>query len=303
MTNPKTEQVVSLPILNPETGTKARGLKYAGKIDRIEGEKVIDWKGVASPHRFVQQLRIGYQVELYALGIIKQGYEISEVEYRLVTRPTIRLCGKDKDAQAYEDRCVEWLLDSPDKMVKHPYPISKAKLNQAQWYLWESSRRLLENMRCNRWMPNVHACWTWERECPYADLCDAVQNGDDVEWLIDNYYRHSLAVHPELGPTFTNSIVTHSSLTTLHLCEMKYFWQYVRGLKKGLGEDSEALWIGSAMHAGQEKIDEGEGPALEAINAWGMANPTVGPDASKKHEQNIARARAMVRASAQKWPV
>jgi len=305
-----TEQVVSLPIINPDTGVVARR-KYMGKVDRVEGHKLIDWKGVAKPSRFIAQMRIGYQVELYALGANALGHDIHEVEYRLVSRPSITMCGKDKKEsektglpihEVYEERCFEWLVDDPGKLVAHPYMITEHKLQQARWYLWESSRRLLENRRCKRWIPNTHACFAYERECQFMALCDAVQNGADYNWIIEQEYRVS-DPHRELGGKADDKTVTHSSLKNLHFCEMFYYWMYEQSLRKGTGEDSEAMWIGSAMHAGQEHIDKGLDVALAEINAWAEDNPVMGEDQNHKQLQDVARARAMVRASAVKWPV
>lgn len=305
------EQIVSLPIINPDTGVKAHRC-FMGKVDLIEGHKIIDYKGVEDPARFVAQLRIGYQIELYNLPLMADGTDIWEAEYRLISRPTITMCGKDRKlaessrvpvSELYEERCLEWLLDDPGKMTTHNYFINADKLEQARWYLWDSSRRLLDNKRHNRWLPNTHACFAWERECQYLPLCDAVQNGADVDWIIKTSYRIVTNSHPELGERGKLNIVTYSSLRDLHLCEMIYLWKHIRRLRKGTGESSEALWIGSAMHAGMEKIREGESVALEAVNAWADKNPVLGEKEHNLQEQQVARSRAMVRAAMVKWPV
>ncbi len=304
------EHVVSLPILHPESGKKAH-LRFMGKVDRVEGRTLIDWKGVASCSRFISQARIGYQGELYTMGLADVGIGIDEIEYRLITRPTIKLCGTDeKKAEetgvaikmAYEQRCLDWLTEDPQKLTTYNYYIHSAKLEQAKWYLWESSRRLLENGRNTRWIPNTHACYAWERECAYLPLCDAVQNGADHEWLIDNQYRVLTSSHPELnGTDASTKIVTQSSLADLQLCEMYYYWKHKRRLKKGTEDHAEALWIGSAMHAGMERIDKGEDVALAAIESWAQANPVLGEKDNRKQDQQVARARAMVRVGLLKW--
>jgi len=303
------EQIVSLPIVNPETGVKAR-TKYMGKVDRIEGQKLIDYKGVANPIRFIAQLRIGYQVELYALALKYMGVEIHEVEYRLLSRPAIKLCGKDKKGakdegitaeEFYYNRCVEWLLEDSQKIVSHHYMLNQAKMKQAAWYLWESSRRLLENHRNNRWMINTGACFAYERECQFMRLCDTVQNGGDWEWLARDQYR-TVDQHPELDGKANENTVTQTSLGDLHRCEMLYYWKHVRSLRLGTGEESEALRIGSAMHAGLEHIDQGVEAAHKAVDAWDDGNPTLGETETNRRAQDMIRAKAMIQAAAIKWP-
>jgi len=306
-----TEQIISLAVINPNNGVEAR-CRFKGKIDRVEESKIIDWKGVAKVDRFITRSRIGYQGELYTLAKQAANVAIDEIEYRLIARPTIRMYVKDEKEsketglpvpEVYENRCLKWLLGDPAKMTTHNYPIHSAKLEQAEWYLWESSRRLLENRRCDRWIPNTHACFAWERECQYIPLCDAVQNGADVEWLIDSGYRVLDNSHPELGDEGKGNIITYSSLGDLHLCEMIYFWAHERRLRKGVGEDSEALWIGNAMHAGMEKIDEGPEAARLAVTGWADRNPVLGEKDNHMQEQQVARANAMIRAAAIKWPM
>lgn len=86
---PQAETVVSMPILNPETKGKSRSFTYMGKVDLVEPGKIVDWKGVDSIDRFRQERRISFQGELYALALEATGVQINEIEYRLITRPTI----------------------------------------------------------------------------------------------------------------------------------------------------------------------------------------------------------------------
>ena len=349
------ESVVSLPVVNPDGGT-SRTCIYMGKVDRTEDTKVIDWKGVAECARFIRLARIGFQAELYALAVRHGGQDITEIEYRLIRRPQLRyskpsytfavmrigrksalkLCDTRKEAEraatmsdasvevrckgdanraAYENRCLNDII-AKDGLVTHNHILTEAKLEQARWYLWGCSKRILDCRTHNRWMPNPRACYAYERECPFADLCDACQNGADYEWIIGDQFQVRDTSHPELKPYVTfdgKTILTFTSCSDLTACEMFYYWKHERRLAKRHDEDSEPLWVGSAVHVGLEALALAHEPGMDlvkniglhaactAIDQWAEHNPVIGEDAFWKQEQQIARARAMVRAAKAKW--
>jgi hypothetical protein len=346
--DPMIEQTVEMPIVNPDTKRSSRSFIFMGKVDRVDPQlrRVRDWKGVAKVDRFLRELRIGYQAELYVLALQRAGVTIIEIEYCLITRPTIEFtkcrrtyavmragrksavklfddqtkaetfatlqgCSVEErirgyvDRDAYEKKCVEWLLERPERLVRHAYTITPHKLTQAAWFLWDASKRVLECRRFDRWIPNVKACYDYERECPYADLCEAVQCGSDWQFIADEWYEVRESSHPELkGADDGRPVLTHTSLSDLTRCEMYYQWKHEKRLRKRCSDDSEALWIGSAMHAGMEAYATGgEDAAGIAIDAWADGNPVLGEDDTRKQDQQIARARAMARAAAQKWGV
>jgi hypothetical protein len=213
----------------------------------------------------------------------------------------------DATRDIYENRCFEQFVDEAERMVSHLYRITPSKLEQARWFLWENSKRLLENRRCNRWIPNDKACFAYRRDCEYLELCDAVQNGGDYEYLIEDGYSMLESSHRELEGADANDgleVLTHSSLGDLTLCEMLYQWRHERKLRKGQYDDGEALWIGSAIHCGLEATaNAGEIAGLEAVETWAQANPVLGFDSAWKQDQQVARARAMIRAAVLKWPL
>ncbi len=342
------ESVVSMPIVNPETGRSSRTFIFMGVVDRIEEGKIVDWKGVSDTDRFCRQRRIGFQGELYALAVEHAGSKISEIEYRLICRPTIKFCDAvhiwacmrdgrksavkvfdkeqdadefattqgctvehrvkgDADRNAYENRCLEWLRNPeyPTRIFQYPYFVTSSKLEQARWYLWESGKRLLENRNCNRWLPNEGACFAYDRECPYLSLCEAVSEGADYNGLAEADYTALESSHPELqGADDCRDVLTYSSLTDLSRCEMFYQWKHERKLRKGLDADTEPLWVGSAIHRGLEACATGGlDAAFIAIDEWEDANPVLGEDAGKQQDTQVAKARAMVRAAVDRWPI
>lgn len=340
------EQIVSMPIVNPDTGKPSRSFEYAGRVDLIEDSTVVDWKGTSDTLRFIREKKIGFQGECYALACHHAKHPIHSIEYRLLTRPTIgyrrpeytwavmkpggkralKVCKVEDEAQklatmrgagvvarvdghpsraSYEECCVAWLCngDYPHRTLSHSYALTSARLTTAQHWLWNSCKRLLDCRNNMRWMPNEKACYTYNRECPYMPLCEAVAEGSDVQWVKEQEYEVGDS-HPELnGHKGPLSIVTYSSLGCLALCEVKYFWRHEECLRRRQDGDAEPLWVGSAMHRGLEVLSGGDDmdAALTAVNEWAEANPVLGEDATWIQDQQIARARAMVRVAWMKW--
>jgi hypothetical protein len=297
------EQVVHMPVINPDTGKPSRTFQFSGVVDRVEGGRVIDWKSAADPAAAVRQKRIGFQPELYALAIQHTGRMIDEVEYRIIARPTIRLCGKDKDRNAYEERCVEWLLERPERMLAQVHILTESRMRQAQQFLWEGSKRVLENRKHDRWLPCAYACNTWSRACEFLPLCESVADGSDTDYIVDSQYERVDDPHVEIEHDTTKDTLTHSSLSILSLCECRYYWRYEARLRLK-HEYQESTWVGSAMHHGLDTFAErGLDAALVAVDEWADDHPIIGEDMAKKQDQDVARARAMVRAAALRWAI
>jgi hypothetical protein len=299
------EKTVSLPVINPDTRRASRSFMFMGALDLYDesSKSIDDYKSTKDPERFIRERSINFQPELYANAVMAppMSLPVEQVRYKLVTTPSIKFCGKDKDASAYEDRCFDWLCQ-PGKVVEHSIPIIPSRLLQAQLFLWDASKRVLDNRKTGRWMANGQACYSWERACPYMKLCEACCQGADVQWLIENRFKESQK-HPELDLLVPSDkdILTYSSVTMLTLCEQKYLWRYEMGLVPRNDEDVEALWLGSAVHVGLAAMSRlGPEAANDAINEWEAANPAVG-DGVRYNEQQCAKAKAMVRAASAKW--
>lgn len=226
------------------------------------------------------------------LAAIQNGYVESRVQ-------------GDATRQVYEDRCLnEWLLADPTRIVDHTLQLTGPRRQHAKQWLWDSCKRILECHQHERWLPNAGACYVFERECPYMGLCECESQGGDVAWIRDESFDGVDDRWPELGGVVCHkTIVTHSSLTCRALCEKKYYWKYVAALRPKR-DDAEARWIGSAMHVGLAAYSEGGlQAACDAVDAWADQNPVLGEDAAWKQDEQIAKARAMVRAAAVKWPI
>lgn len=307
------EKTVSMPIHNPDTGGVSRTFNYMGKIDRIEGRKVVDWKTASDPHQFIKEKKISFQCECYALAAHAAGIELDEMEYRIIRVPSIRFAAEDRKvaaatgltvAQCYEDRAYLWILNQLDGVVEHTIQITQSRLETAKAWLWENTKRILDNRRASRWLPNCLACHTWSRECEYMPLCEAVASGLDIDWLASEYYQECEAVHPELnGAGKEKDVVTFSSLSCLSLCEQKYCWRYEMGLRPKR-DDSEAIRIGSCSHAALEAYASGGiDAARSAVTSWMELNPALGEDAADKATMQAAKAMAVCRAAAKRWSI
>ncbi len=285
-----------------------QGEKYA-LAKRAEGV-TID----AIEYRLVQRPGIKYIQPRYKWAVVKAGRKsavrVCDTEEEADTEAKLRGCGVEKRTtgyetrEEYENKCLEWIQDNPAKLVTHTHLLTSARLEQAEHRLWESTKRILDNRRTNRWLANESACFTWNNECEDLPLCECVMNGGDLDWVIADQYDEVDDLHPELGGVErSKDVLTYTSCSMLHLCEVRYYWLYERGLRRR-HDDSEALWLGSAMHRGLEAHAKG-GPveAFEAIDRWAEASPIIGADQAWFQDQQIAKARAMVRAAAMKWPV
>ena len=301
-----TEQNVSLPVINPDSTGKSNTFVFAGKVDRVEDETIIDYKGCSDPADFIHSQKIGCQPYYYAMAV-EAACEITieEIEFRLVKFPSISFCGKDNgDVDFYENRCVEW-LKGDGKVVEFSFVLNPARLKYARRKLWAASKRILEARRTKHWMTNESACKHWNRTCEYADLCGAEADGADVKWLIEQQFEVGEFLHPELELNNIDGkeIISHTRISMLTLCEMKHYWRFERGLRR-LWDYAESRWLGSAMHVGLEAYaNEGNvDAARKAIDDWQQQNPVLG-DANNYVDQQCAKARAMVRAAAERWPL
>lgn len=327
------EKQVCMPLRNPATGRSSTKFYYAGAIDLIGGGRIVDWKSASDTTGFAAKKSIGYQPECYALALRRLGYEVTEYEYRVIQTPSITLCGKDYSSalediasvrgckvselpesisavvnvqarNAYEQRCYEWIQSDPTRLLSLVYPITETQLAQAESWLWSVKERIQLARKTGCYLTNENACDTWSRRCPYIDLCKTAKEGGDVYNQLHATYEMG-ASHRELSlPPHVSeqNVITYSSASRFSLCEQRYYWSNVLGLQLRNEPTNETLYTGSAMHAGLEALStEGLEAALNAIENWERANPVIGEEATQKQDQSVARARAMVRAAAEKW--
>lgn len=300
----QTEQIVSMPITNPATRGTSRTFEYRGKVDRIEGGRLVDWKSVSDPQDFLNSRAVGYQGELYTLALAHCGIQIMEIAYRLVKRPTIKFCGKDKTADDYEARCVEWLRTTDGAITETVLLINRARLEQARQWLWNISQRLLQCRRSGCWLTNENACQFYSRNCEFLPICLCQSQGGDVEWIIGEQYEPR-EIHEELDDVpAEKDVITYSSATKFTLCEARYYFQHERKIGPKSEVTATARWTGSAFHVGMDVVQEhGVEAALIAIGQWADNNPIIGPEAYHTQQQHVAQARAIVQCAWEVWGI
>lgn len=303
----ESEKLVLLSLRNPATGRGSTKFKYAGAVDLIKGTRVIDWKSTSNPDNFMAKKEVGFQPECYALALKRMGYDIDEYEYRVIQTPSIRFSGKDVNAAAYEDRCVEWIKSKPNGVQSIIQPFTEESLKQAEEWLWAVSRRVMLARKTGSYLTNETACDSYGKQCPYLPLCRAAKNGDSVGGAITAEFEVKKKTHSELElppGTSEKDVLTYSSSAKFSLCEQRYYWGNVLALERKGESTSDALYIGSAMHAGLEHLeDKGIDYALGLIEEWRKKNPVIGANPVHKQEESVAKARAMVRVASDYWQI
>lgn len=291
------EVPVAAPIINPDTGCQSRRFSFFGVVDLVEGSVLVDWKTVGDPDRHIAEKAIGYQLDAYALALEHHGRNVTRAEFRIVTRPSIRLKAK-QTPEEYEAECVAWLAQ-PGRVVADELWFNPARLESARIALWNVTQNLLERRRSGRWMKNEHACFRYGSPCEFLPLCRAQKIGADPETLAGMDYEHRERGGDVVDEGERTSL-SYSAISALSLCEMLYFWRYEQQLKRTSQESGEALVVGKLFHLGAEAWSrDGLDAGLAAITeeaeraSMGMESRTV--------EQTAARCRAMLRISSEYW--
>jgi hypothetical protein len=337
MIQTESELLVCMPLRSPITGASSPRFKYAGKIDLITGETIVDWKSAADIDSFADRKAVGFQAECYALALKRLGYNVTEYQYRVIQTPGIKLSREDHKAaqaklaeidaqpasempdqfsvpvflaksaaEAYEDRCYAWIMERPGERIRTiTHPITQSALDQAAAWLWAVKERIQLAERTQSYLTNEAACGAYGSRCPYVDLCGGAKDGADLWDIIERRFEVKPKGHTELNlpaDLKPQDIITYSSAAKFSLCEQKYFWGSIMQLQAKNADTSDSLYVGSAMHEGLEYLPTmGVTHALSLIDTWRDANPVMGEAATEKQDQNIARARAMVRAAATYW--
>ena len=199
----KVEHVFEMPIVNPRTDRSSRSFRFAGKVDEVNDEMVIDYK-VTDPSRFTVTTLVDLQVPAYRDGLRACGIEISGAEYRILAQPSLKRgqpCKTRKVEEPvymYEDRCLAWLRGD-DKANSWFVPVQPGVNLTLHETLWHASKMILSLRKSGGWLPNTMACFTWNRPCEYLGLCQAASAGRNIKALMVDEYEAG-DPHPELQP-------------------------------------------------------------------------------------------------------
>jgi len=211
-----------IPIVNPDSGHKAKTTNLVGIIDGIgswKGKPIImetktTGESLAPDSDYWRRLRMDQQITIYMLG----HPEAETIIYDVVKRPTIKPrskvlhcigCGQERDSKSKECGCGDTSKErnrAPETIeeygarlaadiqtredfyyVRQEIPRLKADVDQFKRELWYKHKMLLERKRHGYWDRNTSACQRPWR-CEYLDYC---QNGFDDDVLPDGFYREN----------------------------------------------------------------------------------------------------------------
>ena len=312
--NTKAEIPFVMPIGNPATGHKSRLFVLGGFIDALEhikriGKSVIEYKTVGDTGKFIQELSMGFQAEMYVLAIAETtGVTPAEICYRVMQRPGI-ICTKGKpdngDWDHYEKRCKEWCLTYSTKGKAHmmdlPKSVNNGRLDTCRQFIWDCCQRIQQNLRQNLWLTSAKSCWKYNKACEFAEVCAAQTEGNDWQSVLDESF-HERPISKRLSPLAGGKmILSHSALEALTICEVLFYFRYIRRLTSAT-EGGEAQRVGSAVHVALAALvtDGPDAPRL-AVAKWAEDNPTLGEDDADKSLTEQHKALGMTAAAAEFW--
>lgn len=185
-------------IVNPETGRPMVGTTVAGKIDCLirrlrDGTMwVLEHKTTASEilgyGDYWEALQIDAQIAIYVVATGASG-----AYYDVVRKPTIKLCGKDTDAEAFRRRCVAQRAEEPASWHQWREVVKSADdVAEAQLDLWQSAHTLSDCERMGRYPRQSRSCRGLFGRCPYIGVCVGTALIDD-----DTIFRTKESAHEE----------------------------------------------------------------------------------------------------------
>jgi hypothetical protein len=279
-----TELSISTPIINPDTAEHHPDFQLVGKVDSLVGTRIREYKTVGNIEKWMTENEMSLQREVYAYGLRDLGYEVTEFEYCVVERPSIKMCKKDASPRDFENRCVEWLDDSHFKRVISP--VSLHKIKTAAEFLWSRAERITQNRESGTWLTDTsHCCKYRDHACEFLPLCRAAMAGQSVSDVAQAQYTNRK--RSEEFDTQGKTGLSYSSAVTLSKCELMYFFRYEARLKRTEEEYNEPATIGTLSHKGLELYaTKGLSDALVEMGSY---------TGNQRHDQDLAKARAIVR--------
>lgn len=250
----------TFPLLNPETESPSKTFVEAGKIDgvlkhRASGAiKVLEHKttseSVEPESDYWARLAMDGQISKYVLAVMQGGQDVRSVVYDVAKKPGIRplRAGKDnaETPEEFFDRCLANIQENPAAFyVQKEIPRSDSDLVDYCKDAWELSKQILYYRQHNLWPRNPSACTAYG-QCEYFDLCAGRATVDGIRYDLKPV-KHAELFITEQGKDF----LTNSRLTALRKCARFHFNKFEKPIER-IGEQSEALRLGSSFHAGCE---------------------------------------------------
>lgn len=95
---------------------------------------------------------------------------------------------------------------------------------------------------------NSGACTQYGTACTYLDVCSGQETFQSDKW-------ERVPLHPELPTSFADggfNVMTNSRIRLMQTCLRKHYYQCELGIRKRQSEESDALVLGSILHAALE---------------------------------------------------
>jgi hypothetical protein len=291
-----------VPIRNPSGQGTSRRFVYRCTIDRYEPSRalLIDWKTTGDVAAYIARKAISVQLDLYALALEQHGHRVDSIEFRLVSRPTIKLKAKQTPLE-YLDECREWLA-APGKIVEHSLLLSQQRIEGARRMLWEYSQARLAQERSGYHMRNEGNCFQWGRACPYLHACECLSMTGDSEAATIKAVSDQYSIgEPETHEG--KEIVRYSSIAAWMSCQQLHRWQYALAMRPIREQESEALDVGNRFHeAIALAARDGEQAAIDYLFDRASRGCLGNADVERKRQGDAARVAAMILASLDRWP-
>lgn len=279
------EQVVSLPIVNPETGRTSRTFTQSGKFDgvvagygkRLLLEHKTTGDDVADPNStYWRRLAIDSQVSKYLLQAWQAGTKLDGALYDVIRKPAIRpkrlskadlaeisakgtYCGFEVEHAEYEA-----VLRGQGDETSHLYALRVAReaMTEPERYF---QRRIIPRLDADV-AEYATELWAIADEIRLARLTGrhfrnsaaCLEWGRACEYLPicsgysdpdDGQWQRSASVHEELpGVIDGRDVLTNSRIKCFQTCRRKHFHRYEEGLRRIQEDEAEALYLGTALH-------------------------------------------------------
>lgn len=234
------------------------------------------------------RLAMDSQISKYILSLNSRGLDVSTVIYDVIRKPAQRPKGialldddgvkivldragnrvRTKDGKKFRESgdteqgfVLQTRLETPEEFhcrvlselrsdiggycSQREIPRSESDLLEYMRDAWALSQQILYFRRVNLWPRNPSACTAFGT-CEFFDLCAGRASVDGIRF--DRKPKRHAELSIEEG---AKDLLTNSRLNALRKCSRYHFLSYEEPTER-VGEDDEALRIGSLFHAGCE---------------------------------------------------
>lgn len=226
-----------------------------------------------------RRLRIDPQASTYMLAAWQSGTKLDGALWDVLRKPTIKpkaltkaavseifgqqkYCGQKVSAEVAQAvtkgeltsengelfglRFYSEICENPNKYFqRRPVPRSDADLVDIAAEIWGIAEAARDCHSSDKWLKtgSPHGCMTYGRACEYLGICSGYDRPESHHWQINSNLHSELKLENKPDAL---KVLTNSSMGVFKLCQKKYQYRYVLGIKKE--ETSESLYLGSILH-------------------------------------------------------